>query len=509
VEHRPICVPATPRGVTLFSIAVAAHMLSGNALKRSTLMQLFGRADANIVSPFSASVCLAESRETIEGGEDLLRDAGLFGLYASAMPRARAESWLSELRTKAFDGPKPQQFVTGMAGQKLAKGVMHCCPQCMQEDDARFGLTFWRTVHQVPGVHHCPTHHEPLLGACLDCGLSQGSEHEWNLPALTCPHCGCSNFAKAVSRVSGGYARHLTLVAQMCAGDSEILRPETRAELFAEAFGRAARLDLQQIINMLLGLWQCTSLEEMSVSLGTRITPRFVDKAIHGANTGINPLAQLVLIFLAQELIKTGRRKGDETCASVIESSPAPGISPLAGLQAALEVAGLPATLAGDLGCGRSVTRISADSGIPYPRLRRQLKEVFEQSIDQLCATKSDDVEALQIEQNLRALAYKLHEPLRRNNVFRRKNSAAGWEELRILNRSKVERYLDQGVRTRKQLHYKNSDLGDWCREFDSEWFDTVLPAIPQTERKGGGMRKGKRNSSADGCRQPCDQDAR
>lgn len=60
--HRPICIPATPPGVTLFSVVVAIHLLSGNSLKKATLKHLFGRSNTSIASCFSANVCVARSR---------------------------------------------------------------------------------------------------------------------------------------------------------------------------------------------------------------------------------------------------------------------------------------------------------------------------------------------------------------------------------------------------------------------------------------------------------------
>jgi hypothetical protein len=489
MNHSAICIPATPRGVTLFSIAVAAHKLSGNRQKKWTLRQFFGRADANIVSCFGASALLAESMGIIEDGEDLLCHAGLFGFYASAMSEARAEDWLSELRRKTFAGPKPQQFITGMSQQKLVKRAMYCCQHCMQEDEAEHGLAFWHTVHQIPGIYHCPKHNESLLGACLGCGRSQGSDHEWNLPALTCPHCGAHCFAEVRQRGSLGYARHLSLVQKVCAGNGEFLRPAARAGLFANAFGRDAGRNLQAITNGLLDMWECVNFAELSAAVGTRITSRFVEKAIRGEHTGVNPIAHLSLISLAELNMKARCKKADQTSGLVDAKSEYP--CSLAPLKAALEVAGLPVNLADGLGRGLSLTKMSEAEGIPYPRLRRQVGMLLERSIDELCVTASDDPIPRAIKNNLQALAEKLRRPRRRHNRFHRKDSVEGLEELRALNRSKVNRYLEQGIRTRKQLHYKNSDLGDWCRQFDSEWFQAVLPAIPQSERKGVGRRKG------------------
>lgn len=487
--HRPLCVPATPPGITLFSLAVATHLLSGNASKKATLLHLFGRRDASIVSCFSASVCLAQSRGTLGEGAALLKQSGLFGLYACAMPSARAEIWLQALRRGASARPNPQQFATGMAQQRLLKRVMHCCPQCMEEDASRFGLAFWYTVHQLPGVHHCPVHRLALHGACLNCGRSQGAEHAWHLPASSCPHCGGGRFAKEDPIRSLGYSRHLTLVSRAVLGDFELLEPDVRSRLYANAFRPDDGGDSRQVADGLLDMWRCSTLDELSTMLGAQVTPKFIDTAIHGGYNGVNPLAHLALISLAKSLLDArggtpARRSGQPDAGR--------GRLPLAGLEAALEASGLPLDFAGQLASGYSMTRLSAGSGIPYPRLRRQLGQVFRWDIDELHFASPDDLESDRVRANLLALAEKLRGPRRHNNVFHQQNRAAGFEELRLLNRSKVQRYLEQGISTRKELHYKNSGLGDWCRAYDAVWFDAVLPAIPQAQRKRIGRRKGK-----------------
>lgn len=487
--HRPICIPATPPGVTLFSVAVATHLLSGNSLKKATLQHLFGRSNTSIASCFSANVCVARSRGVL--GEDitLLKQSGLFGLYASAMPPSRVALWLEALQRGSLSRPpNPQQFATGMAGQLMLKRVMHCCPLCVQEDQNKFGLAFWRTVHQIPGVLHCPVHHLALHGACLDCGRSQGSEHAWHLPATACPHCGSESFAKANGEMSPGYLRHLGLVACAVIGDYELLQPDIRARLYAEAFSVDQGGDTGQVIAALLDMWRCSNLAELSSTVGTRITWKFVDMAIRGDYDGVNPLGQLALISLAQSLIEArGNNFEPLNCHPNALNQ-----GPLAGLKTALEASGLPLVFAEQLGAGHSITQLSVDSGIPYPRLRRQLVQIFTRDMNELHLACTDDVRSAEVRENLLALAKKLRRPRRKNNVFGQQRGVTGFEELRQLNRSKVQRYIEQGVSTRKQLHYKNSCLGDWCRAHDADWFDAVLPAIPQARRKRVGRPKGK-----------------
>lgn len=149
----------------------------------------------------------------------------------------------------------------------------------------------------------------------------------------------------------------------------------------------------------------------------------------------------------------------------------------------------LPDTIADRLSAGCSLTRVSVDEGGPYPRLRRQLKLVFKQDalFSRMCSSTDD--QSNNALENLHRLRHRLLAPIRKPNAFER-SGGKNFDEVRALNREKVRRYLEQGIRTRKQLHYKNSDLGDWCRKFDGEWFNAALPAIHQSERREIGRKR-------------------
>jgi len=41
--------------------------------------------------------------------------------------------------------------------------VQYCC-ECMRMDLNQLGTSYWRRVHQIRGVSHCPTHHLSLVG---------------------------------------------------------------------------------------------------------------------------------------------------------------------------------------------------------------------------------------------------------------------------------------------------------------------------------------------------------
>jgi len=159
-------------------------------------------------------------------------------------------------------------------------------------------------------------------------------------------------------------------------------------------------------------------------------------------------------------------------------------------LDSALDVVGLNPLTSYVLASSRSLTQISESLHIPYPRLRRQLMRAFEMISEELPVEKWDAWAHTPEIEKLRKLWEKLRSPVRQNNVFKRNILAKDMDELRTMQRAKLAIYLEQGIRSRKQLYQKNTDLVFWCRTHDAQWFDAVLPAIPHAERKGVGRRR-------------------
>jgi len=101
-----------------------------------------------------------------------------------------------------------------------------------------------------------------------------------------------------------GYAHHLHLVGKVCSDSSRFLRPEARTEILTAAFGDPKEPELQAIIDQLLAMWGCGSLEELSKDLGAKINAKFIAQVIRGSYPGINPLATLALLSLAGVALK-------------------------------------------------------------------------------------------------------------------------------------------------------------------------------------------------------------
>lgn len=51
-----------------------------------------------------------------------------------------------------------QEQMFGKNALRLPRSGPQACPVCAREDRARLGFSYWRRLHQLPGVVYCPTH---------------------------------------------------------------------------------------------------------------------------------------------------------------------------------------------------------------------------------------------------------------------------------------------------------------------------------------------------------------
>ena len=171
--------PSVPHGTCLFSRYALFHLLSGNADLVETKRILFTSTKMETFDLFGTTIpqVLGLCSDGLE--RDWMRlnqGATLNPLYRDIFC-ARESGFLKLGRLAVFKGTSH-----------------HCdrlffCPKCIREDIRISGIAFWKTVHQAPFVHICPTHLVKLQGECGKCRGKQVSLRQWRLPTDTCVHC--------------------------------------------------------------------------------------------------------------------------------------------------------------------------------------------------------------------------------------------------------------------------------------------------------------------------------
>jgi hypothetical protein len=93
--------------------------------------------------------------------------------------KEQINSLVDALRSGRAAAPRIQEMGHG-------KTFPRHCPACAEEDEAAFGVPYWRRLHQVGTVTVCPEHNLPLLAGCGSCNMRDLGSASWKLPSSIC-----------------------------------------------------------------------------------------------------------------------------------------------------------------------------------------------------------------------------------------------------------------------------------------------------------------------------------
>jgi len=66
------------------------------------------------------------------------------------------------------------------------------CICCVEEDEEKYGVSYYHRDHQLPGVFHCDKHKIGLISGCSECGFKVDNLKHQLVPPIDnfCPSCG-------------------------------------------------------------------------------------------------------------------------------------------------------------------------------------------------------------------------------------------------------------------------------------------------------------------------------
>lgn len=150
----------TPYADEIIGSVVARACVHLGLSPKRLLRLVLGRPDGQM-SFFLPSDLNTLARLTRTSAERLVMEHTVLPYVTAYMPPAQARFLRDKVLTSRAAGN------TELAS--LVKSVTHgskfylLCAQCVQEDMALHGESYWRRSHLLPGVYVCPTHLSPLL----------------------------------------------------------------------------------------------------------------------------------------------------------------------------------------------------------------------------------------------------------------------------------------------------------------------------------------------------------
>ena len=132
-------------------------------------MSMFGSIDVTAVVDLPSR--LQQFLDRLPAGHpytagELIRKHTLFPYYEPFVTSSRAHAAFAAMRDGASRGIHRLLNVTGTG--VAAPAHLRYCMKCVGEQNAGFGIAYWRRLHQVPGIVVCPDHQEPLRQSSIE-----------------------------------------------------------------------------------------------------------------------------------------------------------------------------------------------------------------------------------------------------------------------------------------------------------------------------------------------------
>nr|WP_242058909.1 TnsD family transposase [Cytobacillus firmus] len=145
----------------LYSVCARYHVRSGNTSPKMTTEELFGKSTNRAVWDLPANVNTLVSRTgSYWDADQLINNHTMYPYYATFLFPKQAK----EVRKSMLEGDGSTIHTRiGVAASSIKlKTNLWACSDCIKEDMESYGETYWRRVHQAPGVFICPKHETVL-----------------------------------------------------------------------------------------------------------------------------------------------------------------------------------------------------------------------------------------------------------------------------------------------------------------------------------------------------------
>jgi hypothetical protein len=162
----------------LYSVLARYHIRSANLSPKATLKDLFDTTNVISTVDFPSRIqSLSDklSHFKVYTFERLINELTLYRFYSPFLMLGKAETAYNLMRsgTRGIIHTK----IGIMASSVKTPIFLRFCPECFKSDYEKYGESYWRRLHQVPGVLVCPDHFCLLSNSNIS--ISQLNRHSF------------------------------------------------------------------------------------------------------------------------------------------------------------------------------------------------------------------------------------------------------------------------------------------------------------------------------------------
>lgn len=156
--------PRVYEGELLYSAISRYRIKTGIVNKRALMKDLYSREVTlnSVYFPVHIEALISNMPPNILTNEkDIIENNTLFKMFTAFLDNKRKYIVFNGmLNQEKFNAFQP----LGLVGSKiLMKDKLYFCNECLKEDILKYGESYWRVIHQVPGVYICNKHKTLLI----------------------------------------------------------------------------------------------------------------------------------------------------------------------------------------------------------------------------------------------------------------------------------------------------------------------------------------------------------
>ncbi|MBP1863665.1 mRNA-degrading endonuclease HigB of HigAB toxin-antitoxin module [Clostridium tetanomorphum] len=192
----------------LYSILARYRVYSGNVSLKSTLDDIYGHRNVTAVMDLPSNINRIIANMPLGNQYDaneLIQKYTLYPFYAAFIPPKRANEIKDYM--KEDKGGSIYNKIGLMASSIRLNEYFKFCPECVKEDQERFGELYWHRIHQISGVFVCPKHKVLLQDSKIP--VRGFNKHEY--VAATVNNC---NNSRGITNITDDMHQKLNLIAQ-------------------------------------------------------------------------------------------------------------------------------------------------------------------------------------------------------------------------------------------------------------------------------------------------------
>lgn len=153
----------------LYSAASRYHFTGGGVSHETTTKELTGIRSCHMSRCYPSRLqyfCDQLPGKVHIDPEVIINKHTLFPLYRPFLPPARAQKIQKAMIGKAKGGEIIRQ-IGSTPSRTPHLNYLRCCPVCIEQDNKKYGFSYWNRNHQIYGNFVCHKHHTILLNTII------------------------------------------------------------------------------------------------------------------------------------------------------------------------------------------------------------------------------------------------------------------------------------------------------------------------------------------------------